>query len=98
MSRQALAKLAFVLISIFLFSSGYAEPKAQLTDDQVAKVLIQESIAEYPGPCACPYSVMKNGRSCGGRSAYSKKGGYAPLCYREDVTDQQIKQWRAVHK
>jgi hypothetical protein len=24
---------------------------------------------------------MRNGRACGGRSAYSRPGGAAPLCY-----------------
>lgn len=98
MSRQALAKLVFAFISVLLISSAFAEPKKQFSDDEVAKILIQQSIAEYPGPCACPYNTMKNGRSCGGRSAYSRKGGYAPLCYREDVSEVQIKQWRVNHK
>ncbi len=98
MTRQSLAKLVFAFTFIFFVSSAFSEPNKQLSDDEVAKILIQESITEYPGPCACPYNTMKNGRSCGGRSAYSKKGGYAPLCYREDVSEVQIKQWRANHK
>ena len=56
-----------------------------LANDQKVQRLIQESIASYPGKCACPYSIMSNGRKCGGRSAYSKPGGYSPLCYPKDV-------------
>lgn len=36
----------------------------------------------YVGRCECPYDVMRNGRSCGGRSAYSRPGGAQPRCYR----------------
>ncbi|HDZ72256.1 MAG TPA: SH3 domain-containing protein [Aurantimonas coralicida] len=33
------------------------------------------------GSCDCPYDVMRNGRVCGGRSAYSRPGGRSPQCY-----------------
>jgi hypothetical protein len=46
---------------------------------------IRQSIAAYPGSCACPYSTDRGGRRCGGRSAYSRGGGHAPLCYPADV-------------
>ena len=48
--------------------------------------MIKESIANYPGKCPCPYSIMRNGKECGKRSAYSKPGGYEPLCYLSDIT------------
>ena len=48
--------------------------------------MIKESIANYPGKCPCPYSTMSNGKKCGKRSAYSKPGGYEPLCYVSDIT------------
>ena len=50
------------------------------------EVMIKESIANYPGKCPCPYSIMSNGKECGKRSAYSKPGGYEPLCYVSDIT------------
>ncbi len=33
------------------------------------------------GRCDCPYDRMRNGRRCGGNSAYSKPGGRNPVCY-----------------
>ena len=57
--------------------------------------MIQESIAQYPGKCPCPYSVMSNGKKCGKRSAYSKPGGYQPLCY---VSDIKGKKETLIHK
>ena len=47
--------------------------------------MIKESITNYPGKCPCPYSIMSNGKKCGKRSAYSKPGGYEPLCYISDI-------------
>lgn len=35
----------------------------------------------YRGTCDCPYDLMRNGRRCGGNSAYSKPGGRNPQCY-----------------
>jgi hypothetical protein len=35
----------------------------------------------YVGTCDCPYDLMRNGRRCGGRSAYSRPGGRSPICY-----------------
>lgn len=61
----------------------------------IAKVLIADSIASYPGPCACPYQSARNGSSCGRRAAYARPGGYAPLCYAKDVTPAMIAEYRA---
>jgi hypothetical protein len=33
---------------------------------------------------------MRNGRACGGRSAYSRPGGASPLCYPSDVPAAMI--------
>ncbi len=50
--------------------------------------IIKESIANYPGKCPCPYSIMSNGQKCGKRSAYSKPGGYEPVCYLSDISGE----------
>src|SRR5262249_17588634 len=64
------------------------------SDEQVKQLLIRQSQATYSGNCPCPYNTMRNGRACGGRSAYSRPGGQSPLCYPGDVTPEMIKQWR----
>jgi len=71
--------------------------QANVTDDQVAQQIIKESIANYPGPCACPYNHARNGSSCGRRSAYSRTGGYDTVCYREDVSANDITAYREQH-
>ena len=68
-----------------------------MSDDEARKAIIQESLAAYPGPCPCPYNVARNGSSCGRRSAYSRPGGYSPICYDSDVTDAMIRQFKATH-
>ena len=37
---------------------------------------------------------MSNGNKCGKRSAYSKPGGYDPLCYKRDIPDQMDEQFK----
>lgn len=67
---------------------------ARLSDAQVKQAIIRQSIDSYPGNCPCPYSTMRNGRSCGGRSAYNRGGGYAPVCYARDVTAADVAAYR----
>jgi hypothetical protein len=71
-----------------------AATKKRLNDAQVKQILIEESIAAYSGNCPCPYSTMSNGRKCGRRSAYSREGGEAPLCYAKDVTAEMVQTYR----
>jgi hypothetical protein len=52
--------------------------------------IIRQSIASYPGSCPCPYNVDRAGRRCGERSAWSRPGGYAPICYESDVTEARL--------
>jgi hypothetical protein len=70
---------------------------ARMTDAQVKQALIQESLASYPGNCPCPYNVDRRGHSCGRRSAYSRPGGYSPICYATDVTPTMITDFRRAH-
>lgn len=65
-----------------------------LTDGQIKKILIRESIENYPGNCPCPYNHASNGSRCGRRSAYSRAGGYETLCYPKDVTPEMVRAYR----
>jgi hypothetical protein len=82
---------------LLVFIAAYSHANSDLTDDEIAAILIQESIRNYSGNCPCPYNLMKNGRRCGGNSAYSKPGGKSPLCYRSDVTQELIGEWKVVY-
>jgi hypothetical protein len=69
---------------------GFTPAIARESDAQIKQRLIRQSIAAYPGSCACPYSTARNGSRCGGRSAWSRGGGYAPLCYPADVSKAEV--------
>ena len=63
----------------------------------IKQKMIEESIASYPGNCPCPYNSARNGSSCGKRSAWSKGGGYSPLCYESDITKEMVREYRETH-
>lgn len=84
----------FIALLIFLFFVSVVPSAYALDDTQIKKQIIQESIANYPGNCPCPYNTDRAGRSCGRRSAYTKPGGYAPICYPSDVTAEMIKEYK----
>ena len=63
----------------------------------IAAIIVQASRDRYYAtghPCACPEDLMRNGKLCGGSSAYSRPGGAAPLCYPTDVTPAMIETYR----
>jgi len=75
--------------------SSSASTSLALSASEISKRLIADSIAAYPGPCACPYQSARNGSSCGKRSAYVRPGGYAPLCFAGDITPAMIEEYRS---
>lgn len=88
-----LARLTVILFLAALLPAALRG--ADRTDSEIRQLLIRQSIARYSGSCPCPYYVDRAGRRCGARSAYSRPGGAAPLCYPEDVTEQMIAAFRA---
>jgi len=98
MRRGHFLNTVVVMLS-FAASISFADAaqKNPTTDNLIKKAIIKESIEQYPGNCPCPYNIARNGSSCGRRSAYSRAGGYAPICYESDVTSEMIKEWRDRH-
>ena len=81
-------------------SEPRTEPKEErvappsMTDAQIIAAIMRASIASYPGNCPCPENTMRNGRRCGGTSAWSRPGGYKPICYTHEVTPAMIQAYR----
>ena len=73
-------------------------PPPTVNTEAIIAALIARSLASYPGNCACPYNTDKAGRSCGRRSAHSKGGGRAPLCYPDDITPAMIANYRQARR
>jgi len=87
---MARASVVLVLATFMAVAIAADSP----SDEDVRAIIIQESIAAYPGNCPCPYSVDRAGRSCGGRSAWSRAGGRAPVCFPREVSDEQVREYR----
>ena len=71
--------------------------EAVLTAAAIAAIIIKTSRDQYYAtghPCAGPDDLMRNGRACRTRSAYSRPGGAAPLCYPSDVTSSMIEAYQ----
>ena len=83
------------LLTLLLLSSSVLA--GEITNEQIIQNIIQNSIASYLGNCPCPYSITVSGSKCGKRSAYSKPGGYAPICYPENVTPAMISSYKHKH-
>jgi hypothetical protein len=82
-----------LLIICLLVFTSHAGAKSNLSDTEIVQQMIRDSIASYSGNCPCPYNSTRSGSACGRRSAYSKLGGYAPICYPNDVSAAMIENY-----
>ena len=87
-------KIAAIFFTFFVSFNAFAE---NISEQQIVQNIIDESIANYSGRCPCPYNRASNGSSCGKRSAYLRAGGYAPLCFANDVTPAMISNYKHKH-
>ncbi len=79
------------LVTLLWAAPGHAQ---RMHDDEIRKILVEESVATYNGPCPCPYSYARNGSQCAGASAYSTATAPSLLCYAADVTRHMIQDYR----
>lgn len=85
------------LFAGLLLVASNAAGAGTLSDAEIRARLVAESARAYPGNCPCPENLDSAGRRCGARSAYSRTGGRAVMCYPEDVTDEQVRNYRDTH-
>lgn len=93
-----LTRLIFAIFLSVAFLSPDIVDSKELSGSEIRKIMIQESIASYSGNCPCPYNSARNGSRCGKRSAWSRAGGYSPLCYDTDISDALVEEFRARNK
>ncbi|WPX56301.1 MULTISPECIES: hypothetical protein [unclassified Pseudomonas] len=86
--------VGFITMLALLCAFSASGKEARLTDSAIVQILINGSIASYPSNCPCPYNAAKNGSRCGKRSAYNRPGGYAPLCFKGDISKEMIEGYR----
>ncbi|MFJ3481947.1 hypothetical protein ACIPL1_01050 [Pseudomonas sp. NPDC090202] len=89
-------KLAISLFATLALLSAFSATakETRLSDATIIQHIIEDSISAYPGNCPCPYNSARNGSRCGKRSAYNRAGGYSPLCFKEDVTQDMVQEYR----
>jgi hypothetical protein len=83
-----------ILLAGLCVAFGAEAKQSSQSVEAIKQKIIQQSIENYPGNCPCPYNTASNGSRCGKRSAYNRAGGYAPLCYPEDVSDRMVKEYK----
>jgi len=64
------------------------------SDEDVARMMIDEQRGLFTGECPCPYSYDRDGRQCAERSAYSRRSVSNLLCYPADISAGQLLQYR----
>jgi hypothetical protein len=84
-------RIAAAALAAAAATLAFGGQAAAQSDAQVKQRIIRQSIASYSGSCPCPYSTDRAGRRCGARSAYSRPGGAAPICYAGDVTAAMVR-------
>jgi hypothetical protein len=75
-------------------TSEAARPPEPVSEIALWKMIIHDSIAAYPRSCPCPYSADRLGQRCGNNSAYHRSPSTAPVCYPQDITDEQLARYR----
>ena len=75
-----------------LLSAG---PALAQSDEDIRRILIQDSLARFQGYCPCPYSYDR-GQQCADKSVYSQPSGRTPYlyCYPQDVPYWEIVEYR----
>ena len=100
LATGAFMRVIVAAITACIALPAFALQPTQLSDEQVRSAIVQESVRAYLAtghPCACPFNSARAGHACGGRSAYSRPGGAAPLCYPSDVSAGKVADWRRAH-
>ena len=85
--------LAGMVLQSILVGPAFAEkPRSEIVN-----LIIRQSLVSHSGNCPCPYNTDRAGRQCGQRSAFSRPGAAAPICYPEQVSDRMIDQFCAAY-
>ena len=87
----ASSMVAAIFAGLVLLAASLSHAQ-EASDEQIKKQIIEECLALYRQrrPCPCPYS--------GGRcfiNAWLIPGGAKPFCYDEDISKDQVIQYRS---
>ncbi len=86
-ARRADRCLALAALLLLVAAPASAQ---RFHDDDVRRMMIEESLARFTAECPCPYSYAWNGRQCANNSAYMRRQGETPLCYPSDISQRDV--------
>ncbi len=74
---------------------AWTAPAEAQRDDEIRRILVDDSLARFSGYCPCPYSYDR-GQQCGDKSAYSRRTVLPPdlYCYPKDVSWWDVEVYR----
>ena len=70
-----------------------ALPAAAQRDEDIVRLIVDDSIARFNGPCPCPYSYDR-GAQCADKSAYTRRLDPWLKCYPRDVHWRDVEMYR----
>jgi hypothetical protein len=73
-----------------------AAPALAQSDDDIRRLVIEDSLARFQSYCPCPYSYDR-GQQCADKSVYRQSSGGRPVdlyCYPSDVPYWEIVNYR----
>lgn len=73
----------------------WSAPALAQRDDEIRRLLVEDSLARFQGYCPCPYSYDR-GQQCADKSAYSRRTVLPPdlYCYPQDVPRWEVQDYR----
>lgn len=93
---KSLALLSLLLISPMALADKDIEFN-NYTDEEVKIEVLRDYLRYHLtsiGPCPCPDFRASNDSRCGGRSSFSKGWRAGVLCYKDQIRDFMIDDWR----
>ena len=69
-----------------------ALPAAAQRDEDIRRLIVDDSLARFGSYCPCPYSYDR-GEQCADKSAYSRRTPYL-YCYPSDVHWRDVQAYR----
>jgi len=73
----------------------WSAPALAQRDDEIRRILVEDSVARFSGYCPCPYSYDR-GQQCAEKSAYSQRATHPRdlYCYPQDVPWRDVEAYR----
>lgn len=89
-------KRAITLLLLAIPIASLSQVRYAVPDAYERVRVIMKSIAAHPGECACPYTLDRNGRMCGKRSAWYTAKNKKPICFFFEISgDQHLQQQKS---